>query len=142
MLTAPRCLKSNIYPILTCRVKGFFSWLSRYYRVMQTGAFRYSSICILNDSLTFLSDPKLPKFRYLRNFDNRGYVSLSYLLLYCGLRQGIHIGTYNKKIMSLLGMSLFNISKGYQIDTPITSSSVFVDICKTSENGFTRYSVF
>lgn len=127
MWSALRCLKSYFYPSRTWRVKSISQCLSRYSRIMQTESFPYSSICILNDSLAFLSDPQLAKFLYLRNFDSKVCVPLICLGFSSGQGQWVYMDACEKNNMYHWHMSLFNISIGNKFKTPINSSSVFVD---------------
>lgn len=142
ILSARRCLKTDFYPTIIGRVKSTCVSLILYALPRQTGSELYSCFYVFKGNSTHLSGSKLAKFRYLRNFDSKGYVPLFCPVFSSGQGQRIHRDTCDVNMKYHWVMSLFNFSNGYKFKTPITGLSVLVDICKTSENGFTQYSVF
>ncbi len=86
--------------------------------------------------------PKLAKLLYLRNFDSKVYEPGLDINISIGPRQGICKETCRKENKNHWLMSLAVYPMTIEFETPITNSNILVDICKTSENGFTQYSVF
>ncbi len=141
MLSALRCLRSYFYPSTDCRVKSISRRLLWSSLTRKNITEMYRGFYILNINYTCISGSKLAKFRYLRNFDSKGYLPFFCQDFSREKGQRNQRDTCDINTVYHWSISLFNISSGHKFKTPITALSVLVDICKTSENGFTQYSV-
>jgi hypothetical protein len=127
---------------MACWVKSISHRLSWASKAVRASIELYADFYSLIDYSTFLQGFKLTKFRYLRNFGSKGCIPLFCPGVSNIQGQWIHKDTCDTNIKNHWSMSLFSISNGNKLETPNTVLSILVDICKTSENGFTQYSVF
>lgn len=89
-----------------------------------------------------LSGLKPAKFRYLRNFYSKVFVPFVHMNISGGPCSSMYNDTCTKENKNHWFMNFVIYPLVIEFETPITNSYLLVDICKTSENGFTQYSVF